>query len=219
MIEIMNGLITEFDITGIKFAQDLIPVTNKLARSQLPMSPKYITLHNPAANGASAQNLTDYIDSYNGYKSWHLTIIGTKVFQELPFFEVGWHAGDGYNGTGNRSSIGIEIGEDEVSENTAKVFVTYLIKEYNIPIQNVVPHKHWSGKNCPAYTLQHWDKYIREIEEYYKENTKKPHWAQKHIDNLIKKGIIISPEVWKNFDSPATNAQVLAIIDKITDQT
>lgn len=218
MIKIENGLITEFNVPGIKFAQDLIPKSNTLARSQLSMKPTHITLHNPAANGASADNLTEYIDSYNGYKSWHLTVVSTKVFQELSFNEAGWHAGDGYNGPGNRTSIGIEIGEDEVSENTAKMFVAYLMKEYNIPIENVKPHKHWSGKNCPAYTLKHWDKYIKEIEEYYKEITKAPHWAQKNLDSLMKKGIIISPEVWKNFDGPVTNAQVLAIIDKITDQ-
>ena len=177
MIKIEKGLITEFNVSGIKFAQDLIPVSNKLARSGLYMKPTSITLHNPASPGATAQNLTDYIDSYQGYKSWHLTVIDNKVFQELPFTEVAWHAGDGYNGPGNRTSIALEIGENELSEQTAKVFVAYLMKEYNIPITNVVPHRYWSGKNCPAYTLQHWDKYIKEIEEYYKEITKEPHWA------------------------------------------
>ena len=96
MIKIENGLITEFNIPGIKFAQDLIPKSNKLARSQLPMKPQYITLHNPASGRATAEDLTEYIDNYHGYKSWHLTIISTKAFQELPFIENGWHAGDGY---------------------------------------------------------------------------------------------------------------------------
>lgn len=46
----------------------------------------------------------------------------------------------------------------------------------------------------------------------------KPHWAEENLKSLQSKGIIDSPEVWKNFDGPCTNAQVLAIIDKITDQ-
>ena len=212
VIKIENGLITEFNIPGLKFAQDLIPTTNKLARSQLLMKPQYITLHNPAAPGADADDLTEYIDNYYGYKSWHLTIISTKVFQELPFIENGWHAGDGYNGPGNRTSIAIEIGEDEVSENTAKVFVAYLMKEYNIPIEKVVPHKHWSGKNCPAYTLLHWDKYNKDIEEYYIEITKEPHWAKKHKLSLESKGIVINEE---RFDDFMTRGEVFALLDRI----
>lgn len=213
VIKIENGLITEFDIEGIKFAQDLIPVTNTLARSQLPMKPQYITLHNPASPGEpTAEDLTEYIDNYHGYKSWHLTIISNKVFQELPFIENAWHAGDGYNGSGNRTSIAIEIGEDEVSENTAKVFVAYLMKEYNIPIEKVVPHKHWSGKNCPAYTLQHWDKYIKDIEKYYIEITKEPHWAEKHKLSLENKGIKINDT---RYDDYMTRGEVFALLDRI----
>jgi N-acetylmuramoyl-L-alanine amidase len=211
-MKIENGLILEFDVAGIKFAQGLIPETNKLARSQLTMKPQYITLHNPAANDASAENLTEYADSYNGYKSWHLTIIGNKVFEELPFNEVGWHAGDGYNGPGNRSSIALEIGEDEASENTAKIFVACLMKEYNIPIENVVPHKHWSGKNCPAYTLQHWDKYIKSIEDYYKEIIKEPHWSEKHKLSLQSKGITINDTRYDDF---MTRGEVFALLDRI----
>lgn len=216
MVKIEKGLITQFDVPGIKFAQDLIPLSNKLARSGLYLWPTAITLHNPASGRATAEDLTEYADVYNGYKSWHLTIIGTKVFQELPFIEVGWHAGDGYNGPGNRTSVSIEIGEDETSEATARVFVAYLMKEYGIPIQSVVPHKKWSGKNCPAYTLPHWDKYIQSIEDYYKQITAPPHWGQIHLDNLMKKGFINTPDAWNNFDAPATKAQILALIDKIT---
>ena len=212
MIKIENGLITEFNIPGIKFVQDLIPISNKLARSQLPMKPQYITLHNPASSGATANDLTEYIDNYRGYKSWHLTIISTKVFQELPFIENGWHAGDGYNGPGNRTSIALEIGEDEISESTAKVFVAYLLKEYNIPIENVMPHKLWSGKNCPAFTLQHWDRYLKGIEEYYIELTKEPHWADKHKLSLEGKGIVINEE---RFDDFMTRGEVFALLDRI----
>lgn len=212
MIKIENGLITEFNILGIKFAQDLIPISNKLARSQLPMKPTSITLHNPASPGATAQNLTDYIDSYQGYKSWQLTIIDTKVFQELPFIESGWHAGDGYNGPGNRTSIALEIGEDEISEQTAKVFVAYLMKEYNIPIERVVPHRHWSGKNCPAYTLQHWDTYIKEIEEYYLTLVKPLHWAEKEKLELEAKGIKINDTRYEDF---MKRGEAFALLNRI----
>lgn len=217
MIEIENGLITKFDLEGIKFAQDLIPSTNTLARSGLYMSPTSITVHNPASpNNPTAEDLTEYVDNYKGYKSWHLTVVSNKVFQELPFNEVAWHAGDGYNGPGNRSSISLEIFEDRISEETGKVFIAHLMKEYGIPIWRIYPHRHWSGKDCPAFTLKHWDKYVESIEEYYKEITKLPHWGKAHLDNLIGKGFINTPEAWTDFDEPATKAQILALIDKIT---
>ena len=31
--------------------------------------------------------------------------------------------------------------------------VQYLMKKFNIPIDRVVSHKHWSGKNCPRNIL------------------------------------------------------------------
>jgi len=86
------------------------------------------------------------------------------------------------------------------------------MKEYNIPIENVAPHKHWSGKNCPAYTLKHWDKYIKEIEEYYNEITKEPHWAEEHKLSLESKGITINDTRYDDF---MTRGEVLALLDRI----
>lgn len=40
----------------------------------------------------------------------------------------------------------------------------------------------------------------------------KPHWAQKHYDNLIKKGIIINE---KRFDDKITRGEVFALLDRI----
>lgn len=217
MFKIENGLITQFEVKGIKFGLDLIPLDNTKARSRLYMRPASITVHNPANKGKpTAEDLSEYVDNNHAYKSWHLTVVANKVFQELPFNENAWHAGDGYNGPGNRSSISLEIFEDKQSEETGKVMIAYLMREYGIPIWKVYPHKHWSGKDCPSFTLKHWDSYIKSIEDYYKEITRPPHWGQIHLDNLIKKGFVNTPEAWNDFDAPATKAQILALIDKIT---
>lgn len=54
------------------------------------------------------------------------------------------------------------------------------------------------------------------------ENTmeeKKPHWAEKNLDNLVKKGLINSPEAHINtLDEPLTKGQVFALLDRITDK-
>lgn len=49
-------------------------------------------------------------------------------------------------------------------------------------------------------------------------NNPEPHWGQVYLDNLVRKGYIISPEEWVHFDSPPTTAMVLALADKITDR-
>jgi N-acetylmuramoyl-L-alanine amidase CwlA len=37
------------------------------------------------------------------------------------------------------------------------------MKKYSIPISNVVPHKKWSGKQCPQEILPYWDQFINQI--------------------------------------------------------
>lgn len=34
------------------------------------------------------------------------------------------------------------------------------MKQFNIPIEKVVTHKHWSGKNCPRKLLPRWSEFI-----------------------------------------------------------
>ena len=75
---------------------------------------------------------------------------------------------DGVNGTGNRKSIGIEIcenvdGDFDKAVSNAQWLINKLMDEQNISISNVVPHKHWSGKNCPHLLLSKWDDFIAGI--------------------------------------------------------
>ncbi|MFN1240431.1 N-acetylmuramoyl-L-alanine amidase family protein, partial [Paenibacillus larvae] len=70
-----------------------------------------------------------------------------------------WHCGDG-NGTGNRQSIGVEICYSKSggnryykAEDHAAIIIAQLMKQFCIPIGNVVPHQHWSGKYCPHRML------------------------------------------------------------------
>lgn len=42
------------------------------------------------------------------------------------------------------------------------------------------------------------------------------YWAKQHLDSLVAKGIIESPEAWRDFDAPITKGQVLALVDKVS---
>lgn len=159
MIKIVNGIITE---CSLPVRQHIIPTSNKTSRPQLKLIPESITVHNVGNNTTAKQN-TEYIDkAYDRYASWHFTIGDGVIYQELPINEVAWHAGDGSKGPGNRTSIGIEVIETEEAETMAINFIKILKKELGISI--IVPHKHWSGKNCPRKILPHWKEFVGRIE-------------------------------------------------------
>jgi len=155
-MKITNGIV---DIA----IQRIIPIANTRARPRYSMKPEFITIHNTANAGATAKQNADYVVNQNEYKSWHFTVGNNEIYQHLPINESGWHSGDGENGTGNRKSIGIEIAEVYGADRTAVKFVAELVKSTGIPIENIVPHKSWSGKNCPRLILPHWDSFIVDI--------------------------------------------------------
>lgn len=155
----------------MEIKQKLIPASNKTTRPGIPMKPTYITVHETAntAKGATASAHANLQFSGNSRTaSWHYTIDETSIYQSIPDNEVSWHAGDGGSGTGNRKSLSLEIcvnqdGNYEKAKANAIWLVQYLMAKHNIPISNVVPHKHWSGKDCPHQLLPHWGQFIATI--------------------------------------------------------
>ncbi|WP_099157259.1 peptidoglycan recognition protein family protein [Virgibacillus ndiopensis] len=158
----------------VKIIKRFIPESQIRQRPGFYMNPQFITIHNTAndSKGADAEMHSRYL--LNGasgrYTSWHFTVDDEVIYQHLPIDEAGWHAGDGENGPGNRKSIGIEIcenanGDFQKAVANAQWLVRKLMKEHSICIDNVVPHKHWSGKNCPHLLLNVWSTFIDGIKE------------------------------------------------------
>ncbi|AMQ71807.1 MULTISPECIES: N-acetylmuramoyl-L-alanine amidase [Bacillus amyloliquefaciens group] len=149
----------------VKIIQDFIPKGHN-NRPGYAMNPAYITVHNTAntAKGANAAMHARYEKNPDTPTSWHFTVDKDEIYQHLPLNENGWHAGDGNRGTGNRKSIGIEIcensdGDFEKAIANAQWLIKKLMKEEGISLANVVPHKHWSGKQCPRKLLNRWDSF------------------------------------------------------------
>lgn len=163
---IKNGIIQDKEIKGVKVLIDLIPKTNNYGRPAYDMSPTSITIHETAnkRKGADAKAHTEYVDNVSNYVSWHFTVDDKEIYQEIPINENAWHAGDGGKGKGNRTSIAIEIcvnedGDFEKAKENTRILVQYLMQETGI--KNIVPHKHWSGKNCPMNILSSgWDEFL-----------------------------------------------------------
>lgn len=135
---------------------DLIP-KGRDNRPGGKMTPTSITVHNTGNSneGADAKMHSRYIKNPSTRASWHYTVDDKSIYQHLPLDEHGWHAGDGRYGEGNRTSIGIEIcmnkGIDQAkAERLATQLIGYLMVQHGIPLNKVVQHNHWSGKNCPS---------------------------------------------------------------------
>ena len=131
---------------------------NSPARPGYFMQPRYITIHNTAnlRPTATAVSHGKYLQSSGALQqvSYHYVTDEKDIVQCIPDNEVAWHAGDGKYGEGNRNSLAIEICENEgaslllATEQAAKL-TAFLMERYHIPIENVVQHNVWCGKNCP----------------------------------------------------------------------
>lgn len=123
--------------------------------------PRWITIHetaNPTVGADAVMHgrwLLNLAASGASEPSWHYTVDDHQIVQHLPEDRAGWHAGDGVNGTGNRQSIGIELcvnsdGDTQLTRANAAWLVRGLMARHGIPVERVVQHNHWSGKDCPT---------------------------------------------------------------------
>ncbi len=139
----------------LKITQNIIP-SGKCGRPlHRPMRPTFITIHSTDNTSRSADALHNALAMNKGLRSrhnrtgfltWHFTVDDHSIYQSLPTNETGEHAD--YEGQGNRSSIGIEmcvnrgnnLGStiDRTAQLTAR-----LMRQYDIPLNHVVPHMHW----------------------------------------------------------------------------
>ena len=128
------------------------------ARPGRAMTPRYTTIHNTANTnqGAGAMSHARYLRGAGKNKavSYHYAVDDECAVRILPDTENAWHAGDGANGTGNRQSLAIEVCENPESDlakatDNAAELTARLMREWCIPVENVVQHHRWSGKNCP----------------------------------------------------------------------
>ena len=144
---------------GITIQQDIIPAGRR-NRPGGRNPDVYITIHETGNTdaGADAEAHGKYLTSSAGeasLTSWHYTVDDHAIVQHLPDNETAYHAGDGADGPGNATSIGIEIcvnadGDFAKAKENAAALVRLLMSEYFIPLANVVQHNRWNGKNCPA---------------------------------------------------------------------
>ncbi len=140
---------------------------------------KLITIHNTAEPYTAMQERTRVNLRTSSVTSFQFAVDENEAVQILPDNTHGWHAGDGH-GQGNMASIGIEIcrsqciGPDNdlytgAEENAVKL-VAYLLKKYNLTVDDLRMHYDWTKKHCPHRILdaQSWDSFKARVAEALK---------------------------------------------------
>jgi len=203
----------------MEIIRDIIPAAND-NRPGLEMTPLYFTIHDTGNLKAGARNHAVYLKGRNTKDSWHFTVDDKETFQHLELNENGWHAGDGYNGPGNRKSIGIEIcmheGQDraKAEENAARL-IAHLLK--TVPSLKPFPevmkqHYDWTGKNCPQVIRARpdgWKDFLELIRKQIKQGDV-PQWKLDIMQEAGRLGLI-GPGHGHGPDEPADKWFVLAV--------
>ena len=202
--------------TGVPIKQMFVPKGRK-NRPGVANPRTYITIHETGnkATGADAEAHGAYVrgDSAEASRvSWHYTVDDDSIVQHIPDEETAYHAGDGASGPGNAKSIGIEIcvnedGDFEKAKTNAAALVRLLMEEHGIPLDNVVQHNRWNGKDCPKTiraTAGAWEAFLALCNGYPVDAE-----LSAAVDKLAAKGLINSPDYWKGGVYSAANVQAL----------
>ena len=162
-------------VPGLDLVIDLIPL-GAHNRPGWPMQPTTVTVHETGNPRPRADALAHRNFAHNGggaeRVSFHFVVDDHRAVQLLPMDEVAWHAGDGPDGPGNRSSLAIETCIDSGAhwprtlQNLARLLAA-ICRTYTWSTDRIVQHHHWSGKNCPTRLRQAgWDDLIAQVQRY-----------------------------------------------------
>lgn len=124
---------------------------------------KYIVIHYVGATGGAKANADYFYSTYRGVSAHYFVGHKGEIWQVVDDADVAWHCGTTgkyYHSTcRNSNSLGIEMccrkdakGNWYFEEETVKAtieLVQYLMKKYNIKIENVLRHYDITHKKCP----------------------------------------------------------------------
>lgn len=203
--------------TGIAIQVDYIPKGRK-NRPGRTNPADGVSIHETGnfAEGADAAAHASWLKSDDAEAkriSYHYTVDDHSIVQHLPDSETAYHAGDGADGPGNTTTIGIEIcvnkdGDFERAKVNAASLVRLLMAEHGFPLDKVVQHNHWSGKDCPQTiraTPGGWEAFLDLCDGCDPEQTE----LEAAVDILADAGILTAVDYWKGGTYSASNVHAL----------
>lgn len=170
---------------------------------------KYLVLHYTANNGDTALSNCKYFSSANRNVSSHYFVDEKEVYRSVRDMNVAWHCGstNGYKHKycRNTNSIGIEMcsridsnGRFYIERETianAIELTKYLMKKYDIKVENVIRHYDVTGKICPRPFVEDEKLWIDLKDRLEDEKLKRyniidevPEWGKEVVKLMIEKG-------------------------------
>ena len=211
-----------------KVVVDIVDGANREIRPRIKIAPNFVTYHNTGNKGRGADarahnnlihNLGDKAPRDTSHVSWHFAVDSKFIYQHIPMDELAYHCGDGIGKkSGNMTSVGIEIcmHADEPdyhqAEENAIALGIYIAKIWGMPEANHVPHKRWSGKNCPQIILERdkgFDKFHARIKAAI--HNKPAIQVQKEQEEPIVK--FTSPTLKESFEGRVKSPTTAKLID------
>ncbi len=199
-------------------------------RAKRSGSIKYLVIHDTGnkSKGANADAHFNYFNGGNRNSSADFFVDDKKILQinDYNIYNT-WQVGDGKGkyGITNANSVGIEIcvnsdGNYEKAFANAVRLTKHLMKELNIPVENVVRHYDASRKNCPASMCDNnWAKW-KEFKQMLMEEDMKEckftdisgHFAEKDIKDLFIMGVVNGKdETHYEPNAPVTRGEVAVV--------
>ena len=147
----------------------------------MPDGVKGITIHNTE----DLENVCDDAEQYAratwpnqnmGTARVHYYIDDVSCWQLLDETEIGWHAGTGTFGAGNRDTVSIEIimdgsgsEADRAAIERGALLAAVLLNRYGFGCDRLHTHREWNGKQCPLFLLPRWEAFKEKVNGYLKE--------------------------------------------------
>lgn len=153
----------------MNYTKSYIPISKK-RRPGTKLNATTITIHGTGNPKSTAKNERTWLTNPSNTRtaSWHIVVDDKEAIEAIPLTEIAWHAG---NGTGNSTSIGIEICESGNRQQTienAVELVAKMLNERGWGIDRLRRHYDWSKKICPAIfydrgTWSGWQEFLKAV--------------------------------------------------------
>ena len=131
-------------------------------------NPKYLVIHYVGAQSSTAANNATYFAGGDRQASAHYFIDNNEIWQSVEDLNGSWSVGNTRTEVHNQNSLNLEmccmganLAVTEKTENNTIELAAYLMRKYNIPIENVRTHYEVTAgkKICPNWSANNWNRY------------------------------------------------------------
>lgn len=157
--------------------------------------PTSLTIHSTGNLQSTAINERNWLvnKTNNSGASWNICVDEKEAIIAIPLNEKSNHSG---NGTGNNTSIGLEICESGDREKTLRNAIqvsAWILKKFNLTYKDLKQHYDWNKKNCPRILRDtgRWEWFVNEVRKEMEVNTMLDKFVEKYTAEVVEKGLDI----------------------------